>query len=394
MRITRVLLLIVCCVNYVACNQAPADKVIVDRDFKIILVSNDSGSLPASRLFDSLHYVPLETNPDCIIGRVKSLAYVKSRYFIHDNLGNQVLIFDSTGHFLKKISISNDLTPTNMGKVINDFTIDEQREKVYVVNADTRTMYAFNFRGKLLDKYQFKFFFYSFEYHPSDDSFIFYTLSSPNRAAKDAAFHNYIIGDIKGNIISTYGYINECQRNSHVAFTTEFIKCSDRTMISPKLTDSFYLYKQGEFRLTYAFRFSNHIPINAYCTFAAEGFYQQAARNNYSFLQKVLPTDKYLYYEYFNAGRYLVGIYDKKNAINKTFKDIDMDFSQYYTNRLVYPQFSTKDELFSILNPMDVVNDSDYVRQTIGNYRSDVQNMLLSIKRTNNPILVHYISKS
>jgi len=57
----------------------------------------------ATHLFRNIRLVPLETKPECLIGRIDRMQVYEERIFIQDGMSNALLTFDLNGKFLSKI---------------------------------------------------------------------------------------------------------------------------------------------------------------------------------------------------------------------------------------------------------------------------------------------------
>ena len=95
-----------------------------------------------SSIFESFDVVPLETNDDCLIGRVTCIKKRNGRYYVMSDMKN-LHVFDGDGRFLVKVS--------NMGQgpgeysELRDFEADGQ----FVYLLDYKKLHLFSLDGKL-----------------------------------------------------------------------------------------------------------------------------------------------------------------------------------------------------------------------------------------------------
>ena len=60
--------------------------------------------ISSSSIFDSVSYIKLETNPECMIGSIAKVIYIDNKFIIMDGGGERpVLVFSNRGDFLNKI---------------------------------------------------------------------------------------------------------------------------------------------------------------------------------------------------------------------------------------------------------------------------------------------------
>ncbi|MDR3095059.1 MAG: 6-bladed beta-propeller, partial [Bacteroidales bacterium] len=75
-------------------------KQVIDLDpfFK------NSKELLLSEIASDVTYIPLETSPECLIGRIDKIISFDDKYYILDRQTESILVFDSTGKYLFKIA--------------------------------------------------------------------------------------------------------------------------------------------------------------------------------------------------------------------------------------------------------------------------------------------------
>lgn len=58
----------------------------------------------SSTLYDTISYIKLETNPNCIIGVMDKLIFINNKFVIVDkSVAKSIFLFDSNGKFINKI---------------------------------------------------------------------------------------------------------------------------------------------------------------------------------------------------------------------------------------------------------------------------------------------------
>jgi hypothetical protein len=102
---------------------------------------NNEKPLPLSSIGKKIEYIPLETNPECLIKRVSNISVTDSFIVVSDNnLG--LLLFSIKGKYLRKIG--------NIGRGpdeypnVNDFIVDNNQKEIYVLSTREVNVYDFN----------------------------------------------------------------------------------------------------------------------------------------------------------------------------------------------------------------------------------------------------------
>ena len=68
-------------------------------------LSDDSlFTIKGEQIFDSVHFIPLETNEECLITRIDKLIRYKSNYYILDKDQEMIFHYDKDGRYLGKLA--------------------------------------------------------------------------------------------------------------------------------------------------------------------------------------------------------------------------------------------------------------------------------------------------
>jgi hypothetical protein len=141
-----ILTFIVCCTILLVsgCSSDHQTGGITPLPYKINLETDitHTSSIPLSSICSNLEYVPLETGPDCMLSGITHIYVSDSSLYVTD--GSALLLFNRTGGFVSQIG-SQGRGPGEY-KNITDFTIDNSRQEICIL--EPRIVHVFDFNGK------------------------------------------------------------------------------------------------------------------------------------------------------------------------------------------------------------------------------------------------------
>lgn len=107
-----------------------------------------SQGAPVSSVFESVEFIPLETNRESLFGQIHSMRVIKDRFIIHDRETNAVLIFGSDGKFLHKIAGSRLGKGGTHRGTISSFSADPENATILLKEGSRQFYYGTD--GKFL----------------------------------------------------------------------------------------------------------------------------------------------------------------------------------------------------------------------------------------------------
>ena len=110
-------------------------------------------SLKMSEVFSEIHYIPLETKPECLIGYMNIPVFGKD-ILINSNDGSESIFrFSDKGKFLNKIGTKG----RGPGEYIDRKDVVLIGDKVFVVSNFSKSIYSYSLDGSFIEKFQLKF---------------------------------------------------------------------------------------------------------------------------------------------------------------------------------------------------------------------------------------------
>jgi len=120
------------CSNY----QSPSSSVGISQEDQLINISIEKlieDSISLKDICNTINYIPLETNPECLIGRPKKVMITGNYIIVNDFATESVVIFNDSG----KHVVTLNATGKGPGEFVSvcDFSIDESKH-IITINDD------------------------------------------------------------------------------------------------------------------------------------------------------------------------------------------------------------------------------------------------------------------
>ena len=133
------LIIVFCIVSLLvfSCSHRKLNSSSEGACYIIELDENKEEYMPYSSVFKNMQTIIIETNNDCLIGRINELQVYNDYIYILDMLiAKSLFVFDKEGHFVRKIG--------NLGRgpgeyiQIEDFSIDKEKGIIYLLDFGQR----------------------------------------------------------------------------------------------------------------------------------------------------------------------------------------------------------------------------------------------------------------
>ena len=145
----------------------------------------------------SITYIPLETTSRSVLKELKKIIVTDLYIAVYD-LSN-ILVFDSSGHFLKQIGRKGQ-GPGEYSMLIRDYCFSLDRNKIYFLDV-RNTCFEYDVKGQFLNS--FKMDSVPDQFLPiTDDLFVWHCRNTPEY--RDPIGPSLIISDLNNNITKTY----------------------------------------------------------------------------------------------------------------------------------------------------------------------------------------------
>ena len=108
-------------------------------------------SVPLSTLGSQLEYIPLETDPACLLKSISNAFVSDSFLYVSD--GSRLLLFVRNGKFIRQIG-SEGKGPGEYSRIA-DFIVDKNSREIYILSSRMVLIYSFNGQFKMDFKIDF-----------------------------------------------------------------------------------------------------------------------------------------------------------------------------------------------------------------------------------------------
>ncbi len=128
----------------------PKNKEATTQEYVIKVMPENLSTIPVSMIYDSIKFLPLETNENCLIEKIDKICFTKNSLIILDNgrSQSQVLCFDKLGRF--KFKIGNE--GKGPGEYYSIANIAVNGNKVYILDVNGKILCYDLTNNKLLNE--------------------------------------------------------------------------------------------------------------------------------------------------------------------------------------------------------------------------------------------------
>lgn len=318
----------------ISCKNGDKPKVSISTlDINIKKGVNNIADI--SNLSDSVKFVKLETNPDCLIGNISKIINYNGFYYVLDNkYANALFRFNIEGKYIDKI-FSVGKGPGQYIK-LQDFSIDKKNRKIYLYDIGQRQILSYNLKFDYLSSTKTNIAAFKMEY--AEEHFYFHT----NKMVTDASKrYELVITDIKGKVVSRYFKFDEKQ-NFKFEIEKPIIKYENSILFISNFSDTIYEVKSDNILIPrIRLNFENPIPFE----YTKDPVIFSTRGTKFSFIfGNFCETNNHVYFSYFDDKKIKDVLIDKRNnnyflfhyITNKTFgqdffpKPIGSDENQYF----------------------------------------------------------------
>lgn len=373
-------------------NPDSIPEITVSPDnLQVIEIPSDINktSLNLDAIIDSVYYIKLETNPDCLIGSIDKILFFNDKILIIENLQRKsVLMFNDNGKFVKKIGTEGRGPGEYV--TIRDVALDINNKSIVFLDDYGGKLLFYDLDGNFVTHKKLYYYPTAFSIL-NDDSFLFYQGRSINIHIPAITEYNLLFSksdqSISGKAIS-YSY-----RDKYKSFSMgslhSFNASENGVMFCPPYANEIYkITGRNNVVEKYTLNIGPKDVLNAMGPSTTNDDFTNLLNtgNYYYFDGPAIESDNFLY---FYIGRGGDCFFSKKTK--KLFYGNSYRFNPDSTKVLSFTKpITVKNNYFvSIIVPNRLVKGLKY-RKT----NEFIQKVIINLHEEDNPILFFYTLKN
>lgn len=303
-----------------------------DNAFAPDLLGEAAEEIRYSQFVDSLEYIPLETTDECLIGKIKDVYIGRERVFVLDGKTQTVWMFDRKGYYLNKLSRRGK----GPGEYTNmqQFEVDEKNRQLILLDIWTNKLLFYDWEGRFLKDIRLEMTAMDFKPLPSGGFVV-------SQEGYDKETAGVYLADNTGKVIRQL-----VKRNSHssVYYELDWELCSvagEVAFMAPIFENDVYHFDGQELSCPYTFDMQPALK-HYYGKDASFRDLEDFVRTQY------IETDHWIYAAYWSAvhdlryflfskrerkyriGKKLVNDVDGKPVGGRTSATVDNTFTFWY----------------------------------------------------------------
>ena len=196
----------------------------------------DPEQIRYSELFDSYHFIPLETSEESILSEITQVKFLNKKIIIRDNLTSKVVLFSDDGKYLRNIG--------NAGRGPGEYTglteidVDVDNNYIFILDNTAKKIITYDLQGNLINELTLKIHTtpFSFQYAGQGKFLV-----SLNPLFKKS--HALVLIDSKGRVVK-YMLDNAIHISSLLSPSNFFTTSTDIKFMTVSM-DTIYQYKEG-----------------------------------------------------------------------------------------------------------------------------------------------------
>ena len=240
-----------------------------------------------SALADSIEYIPLSS--DSILDIILKIEFSNSYIYVKDKK-SLFAKFSGNGDFITEIGKRGN-GPQEYNYV-NDFVVDNETEKCYVLNYRHQKIYAFESNGDFIETMDLAFEYPTRFCQIAEGLFIYYNNS---RGKKDICFE---IIDIEGNVIEQFKNDNKFNiEGSFLTFKDDCILYKDGEKVCYKEihSDTVFYVENQEVKIKYVLNSEDKSFVNS---LRSNPIFFMNHSHEFIMQTNLFETKNYIFYEY------------------------------------------------------------------------------------------------
>lgn len=362
-------------------------------DIEIINIENAIGKgdkINLSSISESINYVKLETDSNCLLGKIKSphrdIVFSGNKVFVTDN--KNLYCFDSNGKFLNKIGYLGR-GPGEYGDVAR-FTVMHELKKIAILSETRRSVFIYDYTGNFINRI-------NVDFYPTNiasiGDYIILVNCKGRRELTD--YYTFTIFTHEGDLVKrVFNRDNEMKVKA-----LRLDSGKDRFFYFENTLHYWEFYydtiweisKNAEIEAVSYINYEDKVPFEY---LFEDGKYETEDIFNYNSLWSILETRDYIFLNFDNKSKQNSIMYDR-SVLNASGLRFDREKHGYYFtlyNDIDYGMNFWPDGIVSATSVFSIVHGYELKKRLSNNpnqkYSEDIKELASNANITDNPILM------
>ena len=282
----------------------------------------------SSTLYDTISYIKLETNPNCVIGVIDNILHINNKFVIVDmTVAKSIFLFDSNGRFIKKIGVTGrgpQEYDSPDGVVYNKY-----RDEIIVWCNNLKKLLTYKLDGSFVSEIKLDWYIYALSVYDKNTLLLYFNNVVQSTLSKKDAF-NFLFIDLKGNIIAKQAQIEIKPDMFSGPCKYSLISYKDFTLFTFPYENTIYtVYKDSSMVAKYFVNYGErNIPNDLTTGKTFRQVNNELTKMDVGILVKFLEADSFIYL----ASRYKkTGIYSIYNKNSQSVLSYDKEINDLNT---------------------------------------------------------------
>jgi hypothetical protein len=254
----------------------------------------------ASKLIDSVTYIPLETTQECLISEITKLIFADKFIYICDKNTNSLYQFDINGRFVRQIGQIGQ--GSNEYIRINSFDVNKKNGNISIYCEIKQSIFEYDYTGEHIKVEKIGLVISDFIYYK--EHYLFYCSWFPNDKIFDKTFPvQYRLVSIHDGKVNEqyleYKYNEYLSKTVYASSSNGLYEYNGNIMLIERATNTIYKIEHDTISPIYAVDFGKYnIPFDMFSPKASKAKIDELVNLNLCSLSKFYETNDLMYIRY------------------------------------------------------------------------------------------------
>lgn len=372
-------------------DKYPCMELVTDKAIHLPVTENEMED--EMEIKTNIHYLPLETTEECLIGQIDKLESDDSCIFIFDRTNQAILRFSQKdGSFLNKFGSQGRGPGEFIG--ITDMSLNKQKKEICLIDFSLFKLMFYTYNGDLIREEPLYYVYNQIAF--LGDRIVLHTEFNENTMAPSVNNNRLVLAEADQEPLYVGFAFPEGFEDNFSQGSNAFTTCDGKVYYNHVLSDTIWQIKEnGICEAKYIFKFPGRNNL-----FNEEDFkkitderYQKKIENKPYFRDAFLITKNFIKANIVNAQNLLYCIPTGHCSNNMTYKTFGKPTSLHST------EFTLNDNSFvRVLQPFDILkeiqfyqnhfNDTQYTQFLNMQLTEEERQLLSNMTEEDNPILM------